>query len=83
MENRTTTYLVLFCALVAARAPRINFQQALAVAPLAGGARLLAAELTQPLVPVADGDPAWHSAPTSSTFHGLTRRGWTAKTDRS
>jgi hypothetical protein len=46
MQPDTTSYLLLFCALLLARDRRASLEQALKLVPLSGGAKALAGELT-------------------------------------
>ena len=47
MERETISYLMLFCTLLLTQKGRATFEQAMTLAPLAGGAGLLAEELLQ------------------------------------
>jgi hypothetical protein len=62
MENEATSYIVLFCALLAAKVNHRTLLEAMAAAPLQGHALLLATELAN--------QPA--SVPTISSSHRKT-----------
>jgi hypothetical protein len=47
MQKESTSYMVLFCALLVARRNRATFEEAMTLAPLTGNAGLLAAELVR------------------------------------
>ena len=53
MQNESTLYLVLFCALLAARSNRVTWDEAMILAPLSGPARRLSEEMLEQGVAMA------------------------------
>ena len=46
MKEETVSFLMLFCALVLVKKDRATLEETITVVPLAGGAKLLASDLT-------------------------------------